>query len=241
MVSQLSTREPDVNQAHRSGPGPWALCASFAGFIGLAAVSRLATDGTALDHEVLGWLVEHRRDGITTAALVITNAGSPVAMALLAFAAGATLWRRHSPRAGIVVVATLAMAYLLSTLTKTLVGAHRPPRAVQLLLEVDQSYPSGHVTGTLALVGIVAVVCGRDRRRVIRAALGVGVAVVTLLVALTRLYLGVHWLTDVVGGSLLGGSAVLAGSAVLGRVTPSQNTGLARRAESPASAVTQVA
>lgn len=240
-VSRLSTRRPDFIEARRSGPRLWALCALLLGFVGLAVISHRARGGTALDHEVLGWLVEHRRDGITTAAIAITNAGSPLAMALLAFAAGVTLWRRHSPRTGIVVVATLAIAYGLSTLTKMLVGAHRPPRAVQLLLEVDPSYPSGHVTGTLALTGIVAVVCGRRRGRLIRIALAVGVVAVTSMVALTRLYLGVHWLTDVVGGSLLGASAVLAGLAMLDRMVPGRSDSGGLPVESSAPTVTKVA
>ncbi|MCV7422096.1 phosphatase PAP2 family protein [Mycobacterium yunnanensis] len=216
-------------------------CALLVGFIGLAVVSHRATAGTALDHEVLGWLVDHRRDGITTAAIAITNAGSPVAMAVLAFVACVILWRRHSWGTGAVVAATLAVAYCASTLTKTIVGAHRPPRAVQLLLEVDQSYPSGHVTGTLALVGIVAVVCGTNRAWVIKAALAGVVLVATALVALTRLYLGVHWLTDVVGGCLLGGAAVLSGAAVLDRVMPARAVSVDGLTEPPASTVPQVA
>lgn len=188
----------------------------FVGFVGLAVVAHRARHGTAVDHAVLGWMIDHRRGWLTTVAIVITNAGSPVAVGLLAAAAAALLWwRRRSPMSAVVVVATLAVATGVSTVTKVIVGAQRPPGAVQLLREVDPSFPSGHVTGTLALVGIGAVVLSRRRGRVIRVALASGVAVATAAVALSRLYLGVHWLTDVGGGLLLGGAAVLAGSACL--------------------------
>jgi undecaprenyl-diphosphatase len=50
----------------------------------------------------------------------------------------------------------------------------------------------------------------------VRLILAIGVAAVTILIALTRLYLGVHWLTDIGGGVLLGSAAVLLGSAVPG-------------------------
>jgi membrane-associated phospholipid phosphatase len=226
---------------HRTASWLWVLASTLACFVCLAVVAHRAKHGTALDHAVLDWLIEHRYRGLTIAAIVITDAGSPVVMTLLAVAAAVVLWLRHSPRTGFVIVATLAVATGLSTLTKAVVGAQRPPRATQLLLEVDSSYPSGHVTGTLALVGIVAVVIGRGRSPAIRAALGVAVVAATALVALTRLYLGVHWLTDVVGGSLLGGAAVLAGSATLAALTSVQSGTFGRRAESPAPKVTRVA
>jgi undecaprenyl-diphosphatase len=52
----------------------------------------------------------------------------------------------------------------------------------------------------------------------VRAALAAGAAVVTLAVAATRLYLGAQWLTDVLAGLLLAGSALLLGSAFLAPV-----------------------
>ncbi len=224
-----------------TGQRVWLLLLLGVGFVGLAVVSGRAKDGTALDHRVLNWLIEHRRDGLTTAAIAITNAGSPVATTLLAALACALLWwRRRSLALILVVVATLASAAGVSTLTKSIVGAQRPPRTVQLLLEIDPSYPSGHVTGTLALLGIVAVVVGRGRSLAMRAALVAGVSVVTLVIALTRLYLGVHWLSDVVGGSLLGGAAVLVGSIVL-RVVAPPNPSRGRQDDSAAPVATQVA
>ena len=166
-MSGHSTPEFDATPEFRAG-AVCVLAALVLGFVGLAVVAHRAQHGTNLDHAVLGWLIAHRHDGLTTAAVVITNAGSPRSMWLLGAMAGVTLWVRRSPQTGIVVVATLALAYGLSTLTKTVVGAQRPPRVTQLLLEVDPSYPSGHVTGTLALVGIVAVVLGGGRSLAIR-------------------------------------------------------------------------
>jgi membrane-associated phospholipid phosphatase len=185
-------------------------------FVGLGMVAHAAAHGTGWDHAVLGWMIEHRRGWLTTVAVAITTAGSPVVMGLLAVSVAATSWwQSRSLTPGLVVVGTLALASGVSTLTKVVVGAHRPPQSVQLVAEVDPSFPSGHVTGTLALLGVIAVLVGRGRRRVARVALGAAVVVATAAVALTRLYLGVHWLTDIGGGVLLGGLAALLGSAVL--------------------------
>jgi membrane-associated phospholipid phosphatase len=104
----------------------------------------------------------------------------------------------------------LVVAGAISTLTKLIVGAHRPAQAVQLVVETDPSFPSGHVTGTLALLGALAVVIGRHGGRAVSAAVIALAAAVTMVIALTRLYLGVHWVTDIVGGLLIGTAAGVA-------------------------------
>jgi membrane-associated phospholipid phosphatase len=186
-------------------------------FAALGVVSHDAGSGTALDHELLGWLIAHRSAGPTAVAVAVTTAGSPPVITALAVIAGALLWwRQHAVLPALVVVGTLGAAMSVSTLTKIAVGSHRPARALQLMPELDMSYPSGHVTGTLAMAGIVAVAVGAHRGRFVRLILAIGVAAVTILIALTRLYLGVHWLTDIGGGVLLGSAAVLLGSAVPG-------------------------
>ena len=208
----------------------------------LAVAAHNAGTGTTVDQAVLSWMIEHRQRWITALAIVITNAGSPVAMSLLALlAAGFLWWRLSSPRSGFVVIATLAAAAATSTLTKAAVGEHRPPQFVQLIVEVDPSFPSGHVTGTLALLGMVTVIAGRNRGMATRLALMCVVTTVTIAVALTRLYLGVHWLTDVAGGVLLGGVAVILGTLCLAAVTQAGESLGGQRAESPASAADRVA
>jgi membrane-associated phospholipid phosphatase len=193
----------------------WTAAGLGVAFVVLAVVAHQAEYGTAIDHAVLYWLVEGRRGAITSVAVGVTNAGSPAAMFCLALIACVVLWWRSSIATATVVALTLASAYGLSTATKAIVGAHRPPRAVQLMFETDPSYPSGHVTGTVALVGILAVVIGTGRDIATRAALAAVVALLVIAVAVTRLYLGVHWLTDVLGGVLLGGIAIALASAML--------------------------
>ncbi|KMO76185.1 phosphatase PAP2 family protein [Mycolicibacterium obuense] len=211
-------------------------------YILLAVMAHNAVHGTVVDHAVLAWMVDHRHSWLTTVAVAITNVGSPVVMGTLAVLCSTLLWwRLHSPVPGLVVVATLAGAAGISTLTKTVVGARRPAHAVQLILEVDPAFPSGHVTGTLTLLGMIAVIVGRHRRPAVRSVLAWAVVTVTAAVALTRLYLGVHWLTDISGGLVLGSAAVTLGSATLGTVAGSSSRTGGHRAESPLGEATRVA
>ena len=61
-------------------------------------------------------------------------------------------------------------------------------------------------------MGIVAIACGGKPRHLI---IWLGIAGVTAIVAATRIYLGVHWFSDTLGGVFLGCSAVFAGAALL--------------------------
>ena len=242
-MSEATTRGAQIEPSHAAGHGRWwTLLALATGFIALGLLAHDAQRGTALDHAVLGWMIEHRHSGITTAAVAITNGGSPVAMTVLALLAAAILWwRRRSPVPGLILLATLGVAAGTSTLTKALVGAQRPPRSVQLLLEVDPSFPSGHVTGTLALSGTLAVAVGVGRPRSVRISLAACVVTATAAVAFTRLYLGVHWVSDIGGGVLLGGAAVLLGAAATRAVTSAHPETVGGCAECAAATVTAVA
>jgi undecaprenyl-diphosphatase len=196
--------------ARRSVPATTIAAVLLSLFVALGVIAHYAAAGTAFDHAVLAWMVNHRSPGLTSLAIAVTNAGSPVATGVIAVAAAAVLWwRSGSPRPAILVLATLCVAGTMSTLSKMIVGAGRPAQSVQLVVETDPSFPSGHVTGTLALLGALTAVIGYHTPRAANGALIALVAAITALVAVTRLYLGVHWVTDIMGGLLLGGAAVV--------------------------------
>jgi membrane-associated phospholipid phosphatase len=170
-----------------------------------------------LDTATTSWVVAHRSMRFDVAALVITDLGSPVATAAAALICAALLsWRARSRVPGIVVIGTVSAAALASTALKAVVDRPRPPLQWQLVLETDPSFPSGHVTGTAALLGITAVCVGMGRSRTVRAWLAGGVVTGVLVVAATRLYLGVHWLTDVTAGAILAAVFVTIGAAAFG-------------------------
>jgi len=123
-------------------------------------------------------------------------------------------WWTRSVIPGIVIIGTVGAATAASTALKAVVYRSRPPLQWRVVLETDPSFPSGHVTGTAALLGIIAVIVGTDRARARRVWLTIGVVTGVVLVAATRLYLGVHWLTDVTAGAILAALFVLIGAAV---------------------------
>ena len=162
------------------------------------------------------WLVAHRSLGLDVAATVLTDFGSPAATAAAGVLCAAMLsWLARSVVPGIVIIGTLGAAAVACTALKVVVARPRPPLQWQAVLETDPSFPSSHVTGTAALLGIIAVVVGMDQRRATRIGLTVAVIIAVVLVAATRLYLGLHWLTDVTAGAILAAVFVTIGAAVL--------------------------
>jgi undecaprenyl-diphosphatase len=171
---------------------------------------------TGGDGSTHSWFIVHRTHSMDIAALVITDLGSPVAAVTLAVLIGARVsWRARTAHPVVVMVATVGAAWAVSTTMKLLVGRARPPIQTQQVLETNYSFPSGHVTSTSAVVGITVAVLAIGRSRWVRAMLAALAALLITLVAITRLYLGVHWLTDIVAGAILGTTCAIIGATVL--------------------------
>ena len=116
------------------------------------------------------------------------------------------------------VLSTAGGAVLANTAIRAVVDRPLTKAEIQALpqLSMDHhSFPSGHVAGIGALLGIVAVCIAVGRSRTVQTLLAVLVAAGVAVVAFSRLYLGFHWLSDVIGGALLAGLAVILGSVAL--------------------------
>jgi membrane-associated phospholipid phosphatase len=141
-------------------------------------------------------------------ALVVTDLGSPVAVDLVA--AVAAVWllvARRVPDAVAVVVARL-VELGIETAVKALVNRSRPVFSHPVATAGGGSFPSGHTAGSAALYGILVLLLVRRLRVTIAA------TVFVLAVGASRVVLGVHYLSDVVGGLALG-LAVAAGTVLL--------------------------
>jgi undecaprenyl-diphosphatase len=174
---------------------------------------------TRFDAPTMSWFAAHQSAKLDWVAAVITDLGSPGATAAAGLLCGAVLaWQARSVLPGAVIIGTVAAAWAAETALKALVDRPSTPAELQLT-SATHTFPSGHVTGTGALLGIIAVCIGVGRGRIDRACLAVCVLAGVLVVAVARLYLGVHWLTDVIGGALLAGVFVSLGAIVMPSVT----------------------
>src|SRR5271163_4470324 len=176
---------------------------------------------TAFDAPTASWIrsVGHRSHGLDEASLITARLGTPVTVAVAGLIGGVLLaWRARSLRPGVVVIGTVAGAVLANTAIRAVIcraATEVEIETLPLLSTGHHSFPSGHVAGIGALLGIIAACISVGRSRVVRALATALVVAGVVIVAFSRLYLGVHWLSDVIGGALLAGVFVILGTLAL--------------------------
>ena len=155
---------------------------------------------TLIDAQVSNWLQTHRSVPLTKAMFVFTFFGSTGAVSCIAGAFGLYLiWRRRFAWLA-VVVANVFGGMLLNRLLKYAFQRPRPRFDDPLLTLTGYSFPSGHAMMATALYGVLAAylfTTNIDRRQ--RVVIVIAAALLIGLVGFSRMYLGAHYLSDVLG------------------------------------------
>jgi undecaprenyl-diphosphatase len=200
----------------RSHLDPTAATGSILGVIGVVAVVGGGAFGLLLtmvrthqgfarfDGSAARFGASHATGTSTQVLRILTQAGGAYVIIPLAIVVGAAEMRRNRswlPAAFLTVV--VGGQYLLADLIKLLVDRTRPD-LLRLTGFSGPSFPSGHATASAAVFAAMALLAGRGRSRSVKAALSAVSVGAAVLVAATRVLLGVHWLTDVMAGLILG-------------------------------------
>jgi membrane-associated phospholipid phosphatase len=188
---------------------------------------------TAFDSSVTTWMVDHRSPGWTTLAHVLSTVGSQAVLTpVTVVVAAALLMRRRFVQAGL-LIAAWGGALLLYNLTKDVVQRPRPPSAIWLTkVGHTTSFPSGHATQSLATFAALALIPMAWTSRA--AWPGATLALVLAAgVGCSRVYLGVHWTTDVLAGWLIAAAWVAIVVWLSGVATACSSAGTARADQGP--------
>lgn len=174
------------------------------------AISRLDEPAKALAERL-------RSPQLTPAVRLLSDLGTTPYRTVLAAAVSVPLalrWRSWRPVACAALVVAVAPA--VSASTKRLVDRPRPPAAEALDHPLDPSFPSGHATASAALATGLAVLAVAALRSAVARVLAVAAsAAYALVVGLSRVYLGAHWLTDVLAGWCTGAALGLVVAALV--------------------------
>jgi len=202
------TAHPAAARPHSLSPRALALAGWCAFLVAGALFLHLAWNVAShdpiviVDAEVAGWLHRHASPPVTTAMLVITHANSTVAMTAWTAIFAAILARKKEWYWLMSVILAVGGGLLLNLAIKAAYARERPHFEDPFLTLDSFSFPSGHTAGATVFYGVLAAFMvsrsyGPRRRAAWVAAAGLAVA----LVAFSRIYLGAHYLSDVLAAA----------------------------------------
>ncbi|MBW4622324.1 MAG: phosphatase PAP2 family protein [Cyanosarcina radialis HA8281-LM2] len=158
----------------------------------------LEREAFAFDTSWLLWLHQFANPSLDIVMLTITRLGNPEVVVIVVIATLVILWRRYRQEAKIFAIACLG-ALILNTELKLVFEKIRPQLWTAPISERSYSFPSGHALGSLVLYGFIAYLLATNYSQfsyLIYSLAGILIAAI----GLSRLYLGVHWPTDIIAG-----------------------------------------
>ncbi|MEH1962905.1 MAG: phosphatase PAP2 family protein [Nostoc sp.] len=159
----------------------------------------LEREAFAFDTTFLLWLHQFANPNLDNFMLLITNLGNPSTVVIVA---GVTVlllwWRRYREEAKVFVIACLG-GLILNTGLKLFFSKPRPELWHRLISETSFSFPSGHALGSMVLYGFIAYELATHYPHFAKVIYSLTVILIAAI-GISRLYLGVHWPTDIIAG-----------------------------------------
>lgn len=186
-----------MSEERQGGRVQWRLvCAA----VILTAVwlSMLLWGGGAVDRYVYEALYAGRRPGLLALARVLTALGEPTVLIAATLACALWLWHVGRGRMGLVLLLIAMVGRGLSEVQKYWIARARPDLEPHLVVVKTSSFPSGHATSSMIFYLALALALTAQLRWHRTAALCA--ILLSLLIGTSRVMLGVHWPSDVIGG-----------------------------------------
>ncbi len=212
---------------------------AIAGTLAFAQMGDWVKDGATqgIDVATLRWLEQHHTPLLTNMARELTYLGTGTVVLMIVAVSALFLWHTRHKHSAILLLAAVSGNIMLNGVLKYFFHRDRPTVFDWQTTAVSSSFPSGHAMSATVCYGTVAYLVIRlQKHRLSKVATGIAAGLLILLVCATRLYLGVHYPSDVVAGILVGLAwagfcmATLEASLVLARWRSPQDVVEERRA-----------
>jgi undecaprenyl-diphosphatase len=168
--------------------------------VALACVwlAMLVFGGGAVDRGIYEALYAGGKPALVTLARALTGLGEPTVLVVAGFGVAGWLWYRHRARFAVGLLLVILVGRGLSEVQKFWVARARPDFEPHLVVVKTSSFPSGHAASSMIFyLALALALTGRTSWRSVAAA---GAILLSLLIGTSRVMLGVHWPSDVVGG-----------------------------------------
>jgi undecaprenyl-diphosphatase len=184
--------------------------------VGAIAIFAMLAEGVSegitqpFDEAVLRWFADRRTPLLDSVMLEITTLGTGVVLIMLVLVASVFLWLTQHRWSVYVLLLGVFGAKLLNTLLKNMIARERPSVVEWVTHVRSLSFPSGHAMSSIVVYGTVAYLVARlEPSRRIRHTTWILAGLIVLAIGISRMYLGVHYPSDVIAG-YLGGLAWIA-------------------------------
>lgn len=159
----------------------------------------------SVDHTVNDWVVAHRGEPWTSLLQFITVWGDTVTLSLVVIGVAVLAWMAGRIDFAVLIVAGSLSGWAVMALLKVIFARDRPPVEERLIDIGDYSFPSGHAMLSVVVYGLAVIIVHRlypwVRDHVAWLVIG---PILVALIGVSRIYLGVHWFSDVLFGWLFG-------------------------------------
>jgi undecaprenyl-diphosphatase len=157
----------------------------------------------SVDVSVNAWIPSIQKTLMTTIAKGISVVFDTIILAIISLAISGILFLKNHKTLGLLLLSAIGGDALLVSLVKTMAHVARPTNAIVAFSGF--SFPSGHSAACIVFGGLLAYFAWRHWQSLsYRVPIALGFSTVAGIVGFDRLYLGVHWVSDVIGGWLLG-------------------------------------
>lgn len=179
-----------------------------------AYIAKQVYDGDTItrDTEILLKINSHSSSLLDTLSLVVTYTGNILSVVIIGSLLSLWLYRQQRFRSAVQLVFSVGGAIAANALLKLLFQRERPELWQLITHESTYSFPSGHALITAALAATIILIWWRSRFKWL---IVIVASLYTLLVGASRLYLGVHYPTDVVAGWCMGVAWAIAVAVIL--------------------------
>jgi membrane-associated phospholipid phosphatase len=164
-------------------------------------IERATSIVSRSDQAIHTWFGLHHEPAMTTLFTTATNIGGPIGMVVIVALVAGTLFVRKERASAMFVLVTGAAGALLNVGLKAIYERMRPDIGSALVSAKWYSFPSGHAMDSFIILGTLAYIALRQPWRWIgKSACVAAAATGVLVISVSRVYLGVHWASDIVGG-----------------------------------------